>query len=151
MSRLTVSDVLNLYSWVVVFMRVTWKKEIRESQDEIEEHDLEFKFFFWGGTATREMGDGWRYREAGDRLATLRETGDSAKIGLSPNGRWEIYPKSSHLPVNLKMLGFAWGILLWIIEHYVTGNGKIKRTLQFPFEKWVHERRLANTSFSWKI
>ena len=26
-------------------------------------------------------------------LATLREMGDSAKIGLSPNGRWEIYPK----------------------------------------------------------
>ena len=33
-------------------------------------------------------------REAGDRLATLRETGDSAKMGLSPNGRWEINPKS---------------------------------------------------------
>ena len=30
------------------------------------------------------MGDDWRYREAGDRLATLREMGDSAKIGLSP-------------------------------------------------------------------
>ena len=26
-------------------------------------------------------------REAGDRLVTLRETGDSAKIGLSPSGR----------------------------------------------------------------
>ena len=39
-------------------------------------------------------------REAGDRVATLRETGDSAKIGLSPNGRWEIYPKSPHLPVG---------------------------------------------------
>ena len=36
------------------------------------------------------MGDDWRYREAGDRLATLREMGDSAKIGLSPGGRWEI-------------------------------------------------------------
>ena len=41
-----------------------------------------------------------RGREAGDRLATLRETGDSAKMGLSPNGRWEIYPKSPHLPVG---------------------------------------------------
>ena len=29
-------------------------------------------------------------REAGDRLATLRETGDSTKIGLSPSGIWEI-------------------------------------------------------------
>ena len=29
-------------------------------------------------------------REAGDRLATLRETGDFAKIGLYPSGRREI-------------------------------------------------------------
>ena len=58
---------------------------------------------FREGTATREMGDGLNFaylpggrwemvgvigrREAGDRLATLRETGDSAKMGLSPSGR----------------------------------------------------------------
>ena len=39
-------------------------------------------------------------REAGDRLAILRETGDSAKICLSPSGRWEIYPKSPHPPLE---------------------------------------------------
>ena len=48
-----------------------------------------------GGTATREMGDGWRYREAGGGRSPRNPKGYSAKIGLPPNGKWEIYPKSN--------------------------------------------------------
>ena len=48
------------------------------------------------------MGDDWRYREAGDRLATLREMGDSAKIGLSPGGRWEILTLCPPLAVKME-------------------------------------------------
>ena len=52
------------------------------------------------------MGDDWRYREAGDRLATLREMGDSAKIGLSPGGRWEILTLCPP-PLNMEYRPFS--------------------------------------------
>ena len=65
------------------------------------------------GAATREMGDDLNlaYPPPGGRRAgrweidtkeaiSLREMGDSAKNGLSPNGRWEIYPKLPYLPVG---------------------------------------------------
>ena len=64
-----------------------------------------------GRTASREMEDGlnfaylpggrrvWRWEVDRKEVISLREMGDSAKIGLFPNGRWESYPKSPYLPV----------------------------------------------------